>query len=390
MKKAVLKSGAAGAVAAAAAIGLAMPAAADVAPQPNDAVAVGSDTVQYVADFVADGVTNLTPPGGTAITAVGYNTGNTGRRLFSFDGSADANGRTAYQNGTSTVLASTIVERAGTPPVVRPNGSGSGITALLADTTQPYKIDFVRSSRLPKASEQQIATSGSASSFGGLHVFQIATDAMQVAVLHGSSHVPNNLTGNDLVNIYNGTYKKWSDVPGYTGSFGSEGILPIMPQTGSGTYGDFTADLKNYNGGTAITAGANVVYGEEHDPTAITGVQPHTDMNGNQVSSADALEPFSTGRYNLIQSGYLGASLVNSVDLNPASGWVLNRKLYMIARQSDFNSTAGWQAGSTVNKTKALFGTSTSWFAKGSNASLFTAAGVTQSWADLGNTISSG
>ncbi len=377
-KATFVKAGAVGVVAAAAlTLGAFAPAGADVQPQSNDAVAVGSDTVQYVADFGADGDPN---------SNVGFNFGNTSRRLVTFDATADASGRSSYQSN-GTALASTIVLRAGTPPVARPNGSGAGIAALLADST--HKIDFVRSSRLPNSTEESTALGNSA--INGLHVYQIATDGLQIAVAQSSTHVPAGLDATELVKIYNGTYKTWGDVPGYTGSFATDGIVPVIPQAGSGTRNDFLADLATANGGTAITLGANVRTGEEHDPTGITGVATGNDVNGNPVSAADALSPFSTGRNNLINTGYFGTtpapntiSLLTGTAPDGSPAYILNRKLYFITRQTDVASTTGWQAGSSVNKVKALFATSTSWFARGSNAALFTSAGVTQAWVDKG------
>jgi ABC-type phosphate transport system substrate-binding protein len=387
MRKATLiKSGTAGAAALAAVLGLALPALADVQPQSSDAVTVGSDTVQYVADFAADGDFNAD---------AGYNNANTSKRLFSFDATGDAGGRATYQLNSGTALAASVVLRAGSIPVTRPNGSGAGISTFLADTA--HAVDFVRSSRLPTSTEQ----AGTAST-GALHTFQIATDGLQIAYHTGSTHVGTEaLTGDDLVKIYTGVYKKWSDVPGYNGTTPNNGIVPLIPQTGSGTRNDFTADLQNtYNGGTAIALASDVQTVQEHDPAGITTAQvaSGTDVNGNPVTVDDQISPFSTGRYNMITtpigSVYYNSATLPAVTLVPATApsptgnYFLTRHLYLIARDSDFASATGWQAGSPVNKIKALFGSSTSWFAKSSNAPLFAAAGVTQAWQDLGSTHS--
>jgi hypothetical protein len=353
----------------------ATPASADVQPRNADAVGVGSDTVQFVADFVNDGDPNLN---------VGYNTTNTARRAFSFDATGDASGRASYVNGTSTAFAATVILRAGKKPVPRPNGSGAGITAILADST--HQIDFVRSSRLPKAAEQTTAA-GTAGFGAGIHVFQIADDGLQIAVnASGGSNAPAALSCTDLLNIYQGTYKKWSDVPGYSGAAPTDGIVPVLPQTGSGTRNDFLADLASTcNGGTALTLGGNIVTGEEHDPTAVTGVTAHTDVNGNSVSNKDAIAPFSTGRNNLINTGYFGTTPApNTITLLGGSSYILNRHLYILVRDTDVTSATPFQAGGTLNKVNTLFGTATSWYGKPSNAALFTSAGVTQDWADLG------
>jgi ABC-type phosphate transport system substrate-binding protein len=360
------------------ALAMTTPAFADVQPRATDAVAVGSDTVQYIADFGADG----TPTG-----LLGYNATNTSRRVVSFDATADASGRAAYQNGSSTQLSSTIVLRAGSNPIARPNGSGAGITALLNDST--HQIDFVRSSRLPKGAEQ-IQASTTPGFGAGIHVFQIATDALQIAVnATGAAPVTNApaaLSCDNLLKIYQGTYKKWSDVPGYTGPAPNDGIVPVIPQTGSGTRNDFLADLANTcNGGTAVTLAGNVAVGEEHDPGAITGITSHTDVNGNPVTKADGIEPFSTGRFNLIQTGYFGtAAPANSVSLLGGTSYSLARALYFLCRDADVTSTTPFQLGSPNNLVQTLFGRTTSWFGRAANSGLFTAAGVTQAWADLG------
>lgn len=364
-----VKVGAVAATVAALTVGLAGPAFADQQPRSTDVVGVGSDTVQYVANFVDDG-----SPNGLA----GYNALNTARRVWSFDATADAAGRTAYKNGTSTALDSQVVLRAGTNPVARPNGSGSGIAALLADAN--HRIDFVRSSRLPTAAEQTTAA-GTAGFGAGIHVFRIATDGLEIAVNNAATNAPVGLSAAELVNIYNGTWTTWGQIPGYTGSAPTNTIIPVIPQSGSGTRNDFLNDLKAANGGVAITLGANVKVAEEHDPAGITG----------QSAPADAIEPFSVGRYNLIQTGYLGTSApANAVKLltgtapDASAAYVLNRSLYILVRDADVNSTTPMQVGGTLNFVKTLFGTSTSFYAKAANSGLFTAAGVTQSWADLG------
>ncbi len=150
-----LKTGLAGATVAALALALMVPmgaAQADVAPQSGDAVGVGSDTVQYILDFGADGDIHGN---------LGYNANLGQNRLFSFDATPDANARAGYLNGSTNAslknLNPTIVLRAGSSPVQRPNGSGAGITALNKDTGASEKISFVRASRLPTAAEQATA-----------------------------------------------------------------------------------------------------------------------------------------------------------------------------------------------------------------------------------------
>jgi hypothetical protein len=361
-------------------LGVVGQASADVQPRSTDAVGVGSDTVQYVVDFLADGDQNANP---------GYNTGNTSRRVFSFDATADASGRAAYLNSTTTLLPNSIVLRAGSNPSTRPNGSSAGISALIGDSS--HKIDFVRASRLPTAAEQTNAKA--AASFGGLgiHVFQIATDGLQIAVNNTGTgtltNAPASLSCTDLVGIYSGTSKKWGDVAGYSGPAPADGIVPVLPQAGSGTAKDFIKDLTACNGGTVFNLAPNLVTSEEHDPTGITGIPAHTDINGNPVSKLDGIAPFSTGRNNLINSGYFGTTPApNTVSLLGGTSYILNRSLYILCRDADVASTTPFQLGGTLNLAKTLFALPTSFFNKGANAAQYTSAGVVQSFVDAGVT----
>src|ERR1051326_4583175 len=113
-------------------------AVADVQPQGADVVGVGSDTVQFGIDFLADG---------DVAGDAGFNATNQTRRAINFDATGDACG--------GVTAGATVVLRANSKPVGRPNGSGSGISALLTDTGATENINFVRSSRLPNATRSE-------------------------------------------------------------------------------------------------------------------------------------------------------------------------------------------------------------------------------------------
>jgi ABC-type phosphate transport system substrate-binding protein len=337
---------------------LAAPAHADIAAQSGDIVGVGSDTVQYGIDFLADGDFN----GNT-----GFNNANNNKRVFTFDASGDASG------GATTNAQ--VVLRANTLPRVRPNGSGSGITAINSDTGATETINFVRASRLPTAAEQTTATNNG---WGGLHVYQMATDGLKIAVSHSvATNAPAALQLADLINIYQGVYTTWSQVPGYSGPAPTATIHPLIPQSGSGTRNFFLADLQAANGGTAITLASSVVTMQEHDPTLIK-----TDPN--------AIAPFSVGRFNLFASGYFGAANNALISLLTGTNtYATTRGLYVLVRDSDVNSATPWQVGSTKNWVQTLFSGPTSWMARSSNAALISSAGVTPAYQDLG-IVSSG
>lgn len=283
------------------------PAFADYAPSNNDTVAVGSDTLQFAGDFVADGDAN-----GIA----GYNSTGNPNKFVNFDAIPDANARLAYgeagatgfiavptstvsnvvANGTdatittaaahglvvggtvrlsgltttalngdwtvkavpstttftfakastissvadsgslrvvssgvcdpgtgttagnanSTLLTNTgngvcqlnptIVLRAGTKPVQRPNGSTAGVNALAADIAAGTRtVDAARSS------------SNKDSSFapGTVHRITIGTEVVAMVAKQSGNMPPTGLTTDELTSIYSqnlGSCKTWKAV----------------------------------------------------------------------------------------------------------------------------------------------------------------------------------
>lgn len=348
---------------------------ADYAPVANDVVGDGSDTLQYVVDFGADG----DPSGDT-----GYNDAGNLYKLVSMDATADSNARFSWADGSTInnpiALNPTAVYRGGTYPVQRINGSGAGINALLADTaiTDPT-INFARMSSNPTTTEGAMAAQNG---WQGLQQFVLGTEHLREAAAT-SSNAPAGLSAQQLVAIYQCTDTSWNQVGGTS----ADKIIPIIPQSGSGTRNTFLADLQAANGGTAITLGACVSIGEENDPTAITSLSSTTtDPNGGTCSpncSADAIEPFSGARLNLWAgksgnttfgsdpgTGYFhnpatnypgGAALVPGIvqltgtpsDSNPV--YNDTRNLNIVYRWTDQISTTPWQPGSTLNWAQALF-----------------------------------
>jgi len=361
-----------------------IPAHADVAPTATDVVGVGSDIIQNALDFLADGDTQGNP---------GYNTAGNKNRLISFDATADGNGRNAFTDpalGTAAQLNPTITLRAGTSPVQRPNGGGAGLTALVNDGAG--RISFVRSPNLPTADQQSQA---SANLGGPLHTVQIADDK-QVVATASTTNAPAVLTATDLVNIYNGTYKKWGDIPGYSGGGAAQTIIPLIPQNGAGVRTIFLNALKAANGNNAVTLSDAVRAVQQNDPTAITGL--------SDTDKPNAIVPFPVGRYTLLQNGYFldPSKTYNSASLPPAlsaSGiklidtganhFAADLPYYVVFRESDYASDTPWQPGSTLNWVQALFynpGGPAPYVNTAAGKAILAAAGVTPLYADKGNT----
>jgi hypothetical protein len=401
-----LRLGLAGVGTCALVLSVATPAFADYAPSSHDTVGVGSDTVQNIADFAADG-----DPFGDGS---GYNGIGNKYKLISFDATADANDRAAYLNNSTNAslqaLNPTIVLRQGSVPVQRPNGSSAGIAALIADTGTPHKINFVRASRALKATEeaQYHTATGDV-----LDTVKISDDPLEIAHsiagpnsvggTNPASNIPAaGLTTAQLVSIYScaSSARTWSQVGGTS----TNDIIPLIPQNGSGTRSTFLADLQAANGGTAITLGGCVETVEENDPGSIAlALQPPLNLAGTTVPAngtldpADAIVPFSAGRLELYTGGNGNPGYFHdpgtafpgtSSPLSPgialiagtgvAAGNVYDdvRGLFIIFRNSDL-SDAGWQPGSTLNWAQALFWGSGSYYGQGLADPFTEAAGGT-------------
>jgi hypothetical protein len=411
------------------ALGAAAPALADIQPNSSDVVGVGSDTVQYVGDFLNDGYN------GGNFPLPGFNTTAKVNRIFSFDATADAAGRAQYSatgRDATGPFPSAVVLRQGGFPLYRAQGSGDGYKDLINDTTAhgagPYTIDYVRASRLPKAAEQlamaKAIYGASTTNTTGIHVFKIATDGLDLAVNNLPANVPAGdpltcvpaagIAVADLVKAYDGTYQTWGDLytgGAYTspgGACATEPLVPVTPdQAKSGTGADFFGDLKTASGNAAYALSSRVLKVEEHDPAAFSATG--TILTGGSpvaYGPQDIVGPFSLGRYNLIQTGYFDhvqdihggapASFINSVALQvpgagsvSATAYAKARTLYIAVRDSAVTSTTPFLPGGAKNWVQTFFQGTLSQYGKAASASLFTAAGVTQAYSDLGD-ISAG
>jgi ABC-type phosphate transport system substrate-binding protein len=333
----------------------------------GDVVCVGSDTVQYLGDFLADGDQNA---------HAGFNSSKPTYKLVNIDATADANARLSYAQ-TQTVqspalLDPNVILRAGSPPVIRPNGSGAGMKALMADVTATAneKINCVRTSSFPGSitisSGVNAYQAAQNNGWGGLHVVRAATDPLSVMAAQ-TTNAPPGLSAAQLSQIYNitPTVVTWGDLgAGYSGPCSTCHIVPLLPQSGSGTRSTFLADLLAANPSFICCAPSVQQFVEENDPTAIT----------SNADPTDAIVPFSGGRLNLWNSGYFhnphtpysnnpfpgGATLVPGIA--PVTGtttdgsavYLNQRGLYISWRAID-DSLPSWQPGSTLNWAQTLF-----------------------------------
>lgn len=265
-------------------------ASADSTAQTRDIVGVGSDTTQYAVNYLADGTLV-----GAAARA-GFNSASNSR-IVSYD---------ALPDGVPAGTVTQISLKTGTPLVNRPNGSGAG-KALLFGAGNNVNVNFARSS----------STLSSAEITGNLRQVAFAVDGIKLAVRAAGTNAPTIITGADMVNIYKGTYTNWNQVPAGIAQGKSGVIVPMLPQTGSGTLTTFLGQLQTLNGGVAVVLAPSVVTVQEHDAAPI-------------AADPNAIAPFSTGR----------ASTEPTVALvNGAGSYSFQRALYNVVRQADLGTT---------------------------------------------------
>jgi hypothetical protein len=354
----------------------------DYAPQSGDVVGVGGDTPQYALDFVVNGDTN---------GHLGFDASTGVNRVIPFDATADANGRQAYTQGSTEASPSplnpTVVLRAGDNPVQRPQSSAAAINALVADTNTPETINYVSSASAPSLTSEP----GIANVPGGLDYIQFGTDSIVVAADSTATNAPAGLSAAELANIYDGTYKTWGAIPGYSGSAPTQSIIAEIPPSSSSVYSNFVKALTAADSSfTVDTAFVQTV--EQNDPTAITGAS----------SPANAIAPFSNARLKLWSDGYFfnpaivfpGASsaltsgVVALTGTAPDSTASLNFGItdYIVWRASDTASTTPYQPGGALNWVQTLFYDSSGpapYIDTPEGEALITASGVTPSYGTL-------
>lgn len=391
---ALVGSLAAGALAAA-------PAGADLAPQSQDVVSVGSDIQQNAFNFLADGYHELP----------GYNTAGNKWRFINFDSNGDGNGRSAYLSGTTTVLNPTISLRAGADNVTRPSGGTGGLNTLTRD--EPGWIDLARSPNPPSSAQQ---TAAQANLETRLRTVQVGLDRDLIATSANdpstpadeTTNAPDTLTGEQIIAIYEGTYDNWGDIPGWgtaavPGSDAADAAEPIVAlflPTTAGMRNIFVNELTRLKGST-VSLSASLPIVQQNDPTVITSLP--------LAQRKNAIVPFPRGRFNLLKKGFyanspndninnysptqdrqaLSADGIKLLDeasagsRTPAQPFGVDFAYNAIFRESDYQSETPWQPGSTLNWVQALFynpGGPTPFVDTEAGHALLEAAGITPAY----------
>jgi ABC-type phosphate transport system substrate-binding protein len=225
-----------------------------VTPKAYDLVGVGSNTIEYLLDQLsvdyngAQKVHNATHP-----------------FIYSWDAT----------NPKTGAIGDLISTKSGCAKIARPNGSGSGITALMDNAKDPkaksdYCIDFSRSS-----SGRSTQPSGK----GGVLFVALAKDAVSYARLTTGSYAPKNLTTAQLRAIYLCTDTTWGSVGGTKG----KKIEPVLPQASSGTRAFFLAQIGVTTPGKCVYTNNSL---EENEGTAKVFQK-----------NKNAIVPFSVGKW---------------------------------------------------------------------------------------------
>lgn len=231
-------------------------------PRAFDVVGVGSDTIESVLNQLS-----------VAYNAAHKTHNATHPYIYSWD---------ATPINQPTNLTSKIKPKSGCASILRPDGSSAGILALAATPRDSNKknncFDFARSSRARAATDPGKAK-------GGLLFVALAKDAVTYST-SGTSNAPTNLSTKQLTEIYSCTVpatgsnpaNNWADLGGKKAP-----ILPVLPQTGSGTRSFFLATI-------GVTTPGSCVNSTPEENEGVAGV-----FKG--ANAPNVIFPFSVGKY---------------------------------------------------------------------------------------------
>ena len=323
-------------VAAAAAFGLALTAAAPAGAVDGgatsspklgtDIIGVGSDTTQYLIDKLA---TDYNTAVTTGPRMVNYDAcvGATGPSATGLGSNPDGSGFPCGADNTGTKVGvarpATVIDPAAPASAVIPNGSGGARTLLRTPADPLFKsVAFARSSGPVNTTDLA----------AGEIALPFAVDKI-VTATNPKGPAPAALTGQQVLRIYNGTYTNWNQVGGK-----SAPIHPYLPKAGSGTLNASLAFLAQLDGVTEAP-------GTDNDPSSHSAAYqtwqgpttPVTDANWNTgKANVEEHDPSIIGADpNAIEMfSYARAQLANSQSeiVRIEGGWSADRELYNVVR----------------------------------------------------------
>lgn len=188
--------------------------------------------------------------------------------------------------------SSKIQTKAGCGKVLRPDGTGAGITQfeLPAKTGGHDCIDFARASSYRPSTDPLNYGKG-----GDIYV-PLAQDAEVYAVNKGGN-APANLTTADLQAIYSCADTTWGQIPGTSSSIASQPIVALLPPTTAGVTKFWLKQL-----GLSSTP-ASCLIGTGAGKTAVLqqnqgiSAQFFITKNGKEVPNPNVIVPISVGKY---------------------------------------------------------------------------------------------
>jgi ABC-type phosphate transport system substrate-binding protein len=171
-----------------------------------------------------------------------------------------------------------IKTKQGAASIVRPNGSGAGVSALILNgkAGKNFAIDAARTSSPRSSSNPPKAK-------GGVVFVALAKDAVTYAT-NSKTNAPSNLTTADLAKIYNCTATTWNEVGGTSHAT----IDAQLPQTSSGTRKFFLAEI----GVTAPGSCVNSAKGEN-----LNNYPEENEGTNAFLKGPNVIYPFSVGSW---------------------------------------------------------------------------------------------
>ncbi|HTR95163.1 MAG TPA: substrate-binding domain-containing protein [Trebonia sp.] len=270
-----------------------------IVPKDYDVVSVGANTDENLFNALA-GDYNKTIPAKKHRSALPY--------LYTWN---------ATKPGSTSTVVTKISTKAGCSSIVRPNGSGAGLTALDLNAVssinkKDYCIDFARSS-------SGRSSTAPAEKPGGVGYVALAEDAVTWAVRDVAAkgqtvtYAPKSLSLAQLRAIFLCTVTTWGQVGGTAG----QPIKPYLPQTGSGTLSFWLKALGITTAGSCVNESLEENQGlskEFNSPNAIF-IYSVGDWIAQKYNSPLPGHKPAAGQnaFGTDQVGYLGLGKINGV-----------------------------------------------------------------------------
>jgi ABC-type phosphate transport system substrate-binding protein len=323
--------------------------AAHAAGTPTQIVVGGSDTIQNVSDpIISDAMSSYNTANSTSDVATNMHASvGVGQADLTYTIPAGPN---CAGNPAGPIHYTTNAA----PPAgsfSTPNGSGAGLSAMVAAETSAYPTSGAGSGCISIGRSSSGPAGATADHSANLHFVAFALDAVSYAT--PSIYAPATMTDAQLEAIYNCTDTDWGQVGGIAG----HPIQRYLPQASSGTRKFFISNLLGGADPTTVSSASC--------PAVITtqidnGGKPLEENTGSELDAEnyqEAIIPYSVGQWVFQANNHLNPTLdlrngIKIGGITPTSGAAVNYLRWNTSGVWEPNSVNGTNPTAPINETQ--------------------------------------